>query len=105
MAKSEDEPEKSEPPMVEQLRRAIRASGRSLNQISRDCQVDPSRLSRFLRGQRTITLDAAGRICVALGIELNVPEELQREPQESPSEVTPPAESEAKPSPKKPKKK
>jgi transcriptional regulator with XRE-family HTH domain len=102
MAKGEKKEEKSEPPMVEELRIAIRASGRALQSISRDCGVDASRLSRFLRGERTITLDAAGRICEVLGISLDVPEPLQIAPAEAmKEEVKPPT----KPTPKKPKKK
>jgi transcriptional regulator with XRE-family HTH domain len=54
--------------MVMQLRDAIHASGRSLNQLSKECGVDRSRLSRFVRGERNISFEAAMRICEALGI-------------------------------------
>jgi transcriptional regulator with XRE-family HTH domain len=63
------EPER-EPPMVEQLRRAILDSGRSLYELSKACHVDRGRLSRFMRHERDLTLTAAGKICEALGISL-----------------------------------
>lgn len=58
---------------------AIRARGRSLYQLEDDTGIDRSRLSRFLRGERSITLDAAGRICEVLGISLSVPPSLANE--------------------------
>jgi transcriptional regulator with XRE-family HTH domain len=56
--------------MVEQLREAIRDSGQSLNQLAKTCGVGPDRLSRFLRGQRDLTFEAASRVCEALHLEL-----------------------------------
>ena len=35
--------------------------------------MDPSRLSRFVRGQRDINFTAAVRLCDALGIRLVLP--------------------------------
>jgi transcriptional regulator with XRE-family HTH domain len=54
----------------EQLREAIRESGQTLGQISRNCGVGPDRLSRFLRGERDLTLTGAEKICDALGLQL-----------------------------------
>jgi transcriptional regulator with XRE-family HTH domain len=54
----------------EQLRKAIRESGQTLGQISRKCGVGPDRLSRFLRGERDLTLTGAEKICEALGLQL-----------------------------------
>ena len=65
-----------EPAMIDLLRRAIQKSGQSLNQLSKACGVDRSRLSRFLRGERDLTLTAAGRVCETLGITLSVPPEI-----------------------------
>jgi len=56
--------------LVEQLRNAIRASGESLNQLGERCGVGRDRLSRFLRGQRDLTLEAAEKIAEALGLQL-----------------------------------
>ena len=52
--------------MVEQLREAIRRSGQSLNGLSRECGVGRDRLSRFMRGERDLTLSAAEKVCRAL---------------------------------------
>jgi transcriptional regulator with XRE-family HTH domain len=56
--------------LVEQLREAIRRSGQTLNQLSGVCGVGRDRLSRFLRGERDLTLSAAEQICRALGLRL-----------------------------------
>ena len=75
MAAKKQDPtaKRREPPMVEQLRQAIRNSGQTLNELARNCDVDPGILSRFLRSERSITIDVAGRICEALGVTLAVP--------------------------------
>jgi transcriptional regulator with XRE-family HTH domain len=72
--------------MVLQLREVIEADGRSLNRLAKDTGIDPSRLSRFLRGERDITFEAAARLCDALGVKFVLP---RREP--------PPGESARKP--------
>jgi transcriptional regulator with XRE-family HTH domain len=51
----------------EQLREAIRRSGVSLNELGNHATVDPSILSRFMRGERSPTLDTAERVLTALG--------------------------------------
>jgi len=56
--------------LTKQLREAIQNSGKSLNQLARECGVGPDRLSRFLRGERDLTVDAADRICRALRLRL-----------------------------------
>jgi transcriptional regulator with XRE-family HTH domain len=56
--------------VVEQLRAMIRASGQSLNQLSKSCGVGRDRLSRFVRGERGISLEAADRVCQALHLRL-----------------------------------
>jgi transcriptional regulator with XRE-family HTH domain len=58
------------PGVVTQLRDAIRQSGQSLNAISRMCGVGSDQLSRFMRGERDLTLQTAERICQALHLEL-----------------------------------
>jgi transcriptional regulator with XRE-family HTH domain len=76
---------KEAPGLVEQLRDAIRNSGQSLNQLSALCGVGRDRLSRFLRGERGLTLEAAEKICAVLCLELAP----QRSPgkQEAPQEA------------------
>ena len=60
--------------MTAELRAAIAADGRSLSQLARDCgagsHVDAPRLSRFVRGERGLSLEAVDRLCLALGLEL-----------------------------------
>jgi transcriptional regulator with XRE-family HTH domain len=58
------------PSLTEQLRDAIRSSGESLNQLSRRCGIGRDRLSRFVRGERDLTVRAAAKICAALDLEL-----------------------------------
>jgi len=53
-----------------QIRRAIRESGLPLNQLATRCGVDRGRLSRFVRGERDLTLAAADRLCCVLGLVL-----------------------------------
>jgi transcriptional regulator with XRE-family HTH domain len=59
------------PGLVEQLREAIRKSGESLNQLGERSGLDSARLSRFMRGERDLTLSAAEKLCQALGLELS----------------------------------
>jgi transcriptional regulator with XRE-family HTH domain len=61
---------KGAPGLVEQIRIAIRESGRSLNQLSKDCGVGRDRLSRFVRGERGMGLDALERLCQTLGLRI-----------------------------------
>jgi hypothetical protein len=56
--------------VVEQLREAIRNSGQSLNHLSKLTGVGTDRLSRFVRGERTLTLPAVAKICSALHLHL-----------------------------------
>jgi hypothetical protein len=53
-----------------QLRDAIRRSGRSLSRLGNAARVDAARLSRFLRGERDLTLTAAAQLCCVLGLRL-----------------------------------
>jgi hypothetical protein len=61
---------KAKPSLADCIREAIRASGMSLNQLGRMAQSDSGRLSRFMRGERDLTLEAAGRICEVLSLHL-----------------------------------
>jgi hypothetical protein len=57
------------PSLVEQIQTAIRDSGQSLNQLEKACDLATGQLSRFMRGQRTITLPIAEKILRALNKE------------------------------------
>jgi transcriptional regulator with XRE-family HTH domain len=56
--------------MVETIRRAVAECGLSLNELGRQTGVNQGQLSRFMRGERTLTLPAAARVCAALGLRL-----------------------------------
>jgi transcriptional regulator with XRE-family HTH domain len=55
--------------LAEQLRRAVRDSGLSLNQLAHKAGLDSGRLSRFMRGERDLTLDGSTKLCGVLGLE------------------------------------
>ena len=59
-----------EPTLTEQLKEAIRASGKSLYQISRESGVASPQLYRFVNGDRSLTLPAVDKICRALRLQL-----------------------------------
>ena len=56
--------------VIRQLQDAIRQSGRSLRDLGRETDVGADRLSRFMRGQRSLTLPGVARLADALGLEL-----------------------------------
>lgn len=56
--------------LAEQMREAIRQDGRSLYQLAKDTGIDRGVLSRFMNAERSITVDTAGPLVEALGIEL-----------------------------------
>jgi transcriptional regulator with XRE-family HTH domain len=57
----------SKPDLSELIREAIRQSGVSLYELGNHATVDPSILSRFMRGERSPTLETAERVLAALG--------------------------------------
>jgi hypothetical protein len=61
---------KPSPALVEQLKKAIRESGRSLNDLGKSAGIDHSQLSRFMRAERDLSVTAAGRLCDVLGLKL-----------------------------------
>jgi transcriptional regulator with XRE-family HTH domain len=71
--------------LVSQLQEAIRRSGESLSQLAVTCGVDSGRLSRFMRGERDLTLRAAERVCEALHLRLTS----INPPPEAPTLLTP----------------
>jgi transcriptional regulator with XRE-family HTH domain len=60
----------SDPDLVEQLRQAIRISGLSQRGLARITGISQGQLSRFMRGDRTLTLTVAAKLCVALRVRL-----------------------------------
>jgi DNA-binding phage protein len=72
------------PGLIQQLKDAIRGSGKSLYRISKDSGVGSDQLSRFLTGKRTLELPAVERICRALNLQLT-----PGPPQLEPKKATP----------------
>jgi transcriptional regulator with XRE-family HTH domain len=58
------------PGLVEQLKEAIRQHPGSLNQLGIASGVDTSQLSRFIRGQRNLSLESAEKLCQFLHLRL-----------------------------------
>lgn len=52
------------------LRRAIRDSGMTPYRIATDADVDRAIMTRFVNGERGLTLNTASRICTVLELEL-----------------------------------
>jgi hypothetical protein len=67
MAKKKRE---EEPGLIEQLREQIRKDDRSLNQLGKDTGVDASRLSRFLRGERGLSIEAIDSLFKVLRLNI-----------------------------------
>ena len=57
--------------ITEQLRAAVKASGRSLCSICEEAGTAPIGLSRLMRGQRTVTLETVDKLAPVLGLELS----------------------------------
>ena len=57
-------------PLIGILKETIRDSGLSLNELSKRTGVDNSQLSRFLRGERIISLTAAEKLVEYFGLKL-----------------------------------
>lgn len=55
--------------IVAALRDAIRTDGRSLNALAELSGVDSGQISRFMRDERSLTLDSADKLIAALGME------------------------------------
>jgi transcriptional regulator with XRE-family HTH domain len=56
--------------VVETLRQALRASGRSLTRIAAESGVDQPRISRFLRGERDIGAQSFEKLCKVMRLKL-----------------------------------
>ena len=58
------------PPLSEQLRTAIAASGVSCYRIAKDTGVDKAVLSRFVNGQAGLSLETVDQVGQYLGLSL-----------------------------------
>jgi plasmid maintenance system antidote protein VapI len=57
-------------PLVDDLQQAIAESGLSLNRLGKQAGVSQAQLSRFVRGERTLTLPVAAKLCIFMGLRL-----------------------------------
>lgn len=60
------------------VREAIRESGFSLSELARQTAVNVAVLSRFMRGERSITLETLDRLSLALKMRITVRKRRQR---------------------------
>ena len=58
------------PYLERELRRAIERTGLSQNKLAEVSGVSQTVISRFLRGERTLTLPIASKLVEVLGLEL-----------------------------------
>lgn len=63
-------PIKPPPTLADALRDAVRDSGLSYHELARRAKADQGTISRFMLGQRDLTLAVASRLCLVLGFGL-----------------------------------
>jgi hypothetical protein len=56
--------------ICDQLRQAIRNSGKTHYRIGKDAGVKPEMVARFVRGERDVRAETFAKIAAALGLEL-----------------------------------
>ena len=61
--------------IIDELKAAIRATGKSFNQLEADIGLGRGIISRFVKGQRDIGLETAEKIAVYFGLHLCPTEE------------------------------
>jgi plasmid maintenance system antidote protein VapI len=61
---------KRPPTLADQLRAFIQNSGVSLRGLAFAAQVDASCLTRFMAGERDLTVSSAGRLADVMGLQL-----------------------------------
>lgn len=58
--------------LTAQLRQAVADSGKTLGQLARETNIDKSALSRFVNGERGVSMEALDALGVALGLRIVV---------------------------------
>ena len=56
--------------MIERIRKAVEASGKSRYRLSKECGVSQAQLSRLMSGERGMSADSIERLADALGLEI-----------------------------------
>lgn len=67
--------------MADELRKAIERDGRSLAALAAAAGIDTGQLSRFIRSERSLTLDTADAVCAALRLKCQLVPNKQRRKQ------------------------
>jgi transcriptional regulator with XRE-family HTH domain len=62
--------ERRPPPLTDRLRQAISDSRMSFSKLAHYAKVSQPQLSRFMAGQRDLTLAVAANVCQVLGLDL-----------------------------------
>ena len=57
-------------PLTREIRQAIAEDGRNLNALAVDAGVDQAAVRRFMSRERSLSLESADRLAVALGLSL-----------------------------------
>ena len=68
--------------LSDQVRRAVEASGLSQAQIARALGSHKATMSRFMRGERGLTLDVLDALANLLNLNLEPPEKVERRKRE-----------------------
>jgi transcriptional regulator with XRE-family HTH domain len=56
--------------IIDQLRRATAGCGESQSEIARQTGIDRAMLNQFIRGERSLSLESAAKLCQYLGLAL-----------------------------------
>jgi transcriptional regulator with XRE-family HTH domain len=56
--------------LIALIKEAVRDSGLSLNELARRSRISSAQLSRFMTGERSLTLDSAARLFEPLGLRV-----------------------------------
>jgi transcriptional regulator with XRE-family HTH domain len=56
--------------ITDAIRRAVKASGMLQKEIAELAEIDPAQLTRLMKRQRQLNLEAFERVCTVLGLEL-----------------------------------
>jgi transcriptional regulator with XRE-family HTH domain len=56
--------------ILDEIRKAIKASGKSRYRLSKEASIPQSHLSRLMTGEKALSIDSLERLINALGLEI-----------------------------------
>jgi transcriptional regulator with XRE-family HTH domain len=62
---------RSKPTIIDQLRLAVQESGKTQVEIADATGINQGNLSKFLRGERSLSLENVAALCAELGLHLS----------------------------------